>query len=332
MTAYWTAANMQYNGLVPTHERTVHWTAASTQEDYARDWIQATRRLHRTGNNTPLDRILDCSQHTLYLSKLSAVLIATIPLCLQYQQSVLLHLNTTSIYNHKYISFGYMFRYISTIFRPLFNIWRYIQCAHTLRDPIMFWYIKFAQTLWYPMTFWYIQCGQTLCDPMTFWYIQCGQTLWDPMTFWYIQCGQTLWDPITFLHQCAHTLWIPWYFGTFSVHIHYDIPWRFGTFNVDKHYGIPWRFIYIQCAHTLRIPWCFGTSSVHIHYDIPWRFGTFTVHKYYGIPWRFVTFSVHIHYGSHDVLVHPVCTYFTGTYDILVIQSAHILWDPIVFP
>ena len=33
---------------------------------------------------------------------------------------------------------GYMFRVLSTILRPLFTIWRYIQCAHILWDLMMF--------------------------------------------------------------------------------------------------------------------------------------------------------------------------------------------------
>ena len=51
------------------------------------------------------------------------------PVVFLLSTSVLLRLSTTTIHNHKYISRGYMFRFLSTIFRPLFTIWRYIQWA-----------------------------------------------------------------------------------------------------------------------------------------------------------------------------------------------------------
>ena len=63
-----------------------------------------------------------------------------VPIRGKFPESVLLRRNTTSLYNHKYISFGYMFRFLSTISSPLFTIWRYIQCAHTLWDHVVFTY------------------------------------------------------------------------------------------------------------------------------------------------------------------------------------------------
>ena len=122
----------------------------------------------------------------------------------------LVRLNTTSVYNHKYISFGYMFRFISTIFTSLFTRWRYIQFAHTLQLHSMCTYITM-----------YIQYLHTLQCTLICAYITIAFSV--HIHYSYIQSAHTLQCTLNICIHCSVHSICAYITITFSVHIHYNV-------------------------------------------------------------------------------------------------------------